>query len=245
MSPNASENVAKDSDRADQSFALLFDDVTQLVQLRGDVQQRLSQQPHWATDLDPILAVLSLDNRAITKISPAVTRLTGFPVEHFLCEVNAWDELIVAEDREYFWTACQDASRQQLGQCDYRIQCADKRERCVRSFFTALSDNILAAITIDITQSRSAAQMRLAAISQIAGGIAHVVNNSLTVIIGNIELHAAELGGVRRHSNLEHALDASRRASEVVNQLQVFSRSRFLQTQPTDVNALIKQIMPT
>jgi PAS domain S-box-containing protein len=82
--------------------------------------------------------------------------------------------------------------------------------------------------------------VKMEAIGQLTGGVAHDFNNILMVMMANLDaleeepdLSPGVLGRIRRMSN------ATRRASELTRQLLAFSRRQALQPVCTDVNELV------
>ncbi|MDY0061923.1 MAG: PAS domain S-box protein [Myxococcota bacterium] len=84
---------------------------------------------------------------------------------------------------------------------------------------------------------------KLESLGVLAGGIAHDFNNLLMAILGNLDLALADtspLSPVR--TNLLAAETASRRAAELSRQMLAYSgRGRFV-VEPTDLNAVIREI---
>lgn len=81
----------------------------------------------------------------------------------------------------------------------------------------------------EITEQRHLeAQLRqshkMEAIGTLAGGIAHDLNNMLAVIMGNAELALDDNQPDSMHRNLNQILNASKRARDLVKQIQTFSR---------------------
>lgn len=78
--------------------------------------------------------------------------------------------------------------------------------------------------------SRAAATRRanqatkMAAVGQLAGGVAHDFNNNLTAIIGSLELARLTEDPEEREEILDNALVASNQAAQTVKQLMIFAR---------------------
>jgi PAS domain S-box-containing protein len=122
--------------------------------------------------------------------------------------------------------------------------------RWVRVSAQAMSDGDRApryavCVLTDVTKQRSAELrvqqvQRLEVAGQLAGGIAHEINNMMTVILGLTEFlarddelpaaHQRDLAGVRK---------AADRAADMARQLLAFSRRQVLQPRLVDVNTAI------
>ncbi|MEA2781366.1 MAG: hypothetical protein QOK29_2910, partial [Rhodospirillaceae bacterium] len=107
----------------------------------------------------------------------------------------------------------------------------------------------IAWIYRDVTEQRKrdaelAQSQRLTAVGQLSGGVAHELNNLLTVISGNLELIQGFADAKTRISELTTpALSAVERGSELTRGLLAFSRQQALAPQLTDVNALIPKVI--
>jgi len=111
------------------------------------------------------------------------------------------------------------------------------------------SDEVVQAILLeqDVTEKRRlentlAQSEKLAAVGQLAAGVAHEINNPLTAIIANAQLMQRE---VASDSELFESLDlisrAGARAAHVVRNLLDFARKERYQFVPTDVNDTVKR----
>jgi PAS domain S-box-containing protein len=91
-------------------------------------------------------------------------------------------------------------------------------------------------------QLRQAQKME--AVGQLTGGIAHDFNNLLTVIIGNAEVLAQELG---QHpvlkSTAELVLAAAERGAELTQRLLTFGRRQTLRPEPIDLNEAVRSML--
>jgi signal transduction histidine kinase len=102
-------------------------------------------------------------------------------------------------------------------------------------------------IVSDVTERRRAAEVlvqgeRMEAIARVAGGVAHEVNNMMTVITGfsgflegtlpQGDPRAEDVGEIRR---------AAERAAGITRQLLAYSRQQLLQPTPIDLNGLLSQ----
>ena len=100
-------------------------------------------------------------------------------------------------------------------------------------------DKVVLVAIRDVTERNKAAKTRqqleeqlrqaskMEAIGRLAGGIAHDFNNLLTAILVNVELTMDALGADDpRYGDLDEAMHATRRATELAAQLLVFSRKQ-------------------
>jgi signal transduction histidine kinase len=84
--------------------------------------------------------------------------------------------------------------------------------------------------------------LRMEAVGQLAGGVAHSFNNLLLVIQGHTHILLSSLslsGGLQR--NAKEILTATENAASLTRQLLAFSRKQILQPKVLDLNALISQ----
>lgn len=107
----------------------------------------------------------------------------------------------------------------------------------------------LLGIGRDITQRRELEEQlrhaqKMEAVGQLAGGIAHDFNNLLTVILGNLSLLLNSDVDPNAAKDLLGATEkAGWRAAELIRQLLSFSRQTMLRTHPTNLNAVVEEIV--
>ncbi len=83
---------------------------------------------------------------------------------------------------------------------------------------------------------------RLEAVGQLTGGVAHDFNNLLTAILGTLELLARRVSEPGTSRLVENAARAADRGAKLTAQLLAFARKQRLQTQPIDVDRLIRSM---
>jgi signal transduction histidine kinase len=76
-------------------------------------------------------------------------------------------------------------------------------------------------------------------IGQMTGGVAHDFNNLLTGVLGNLELASRRTDDDKIRRYLAGATQAAQRGAKLTGQLLAFSRTQRLQTESTDLNALV------
>lgn len=78
---------------------------------------------------------------------------------------------------------------------------------------------------------------RLEAIGRLAGGIAHDLNNMLTVIIGNLSMALRNIGDTEAvREQVRQSLEAAQRTSKLIQQLLAFSGRQLLTPEVVDLN---------
>jgi len=83
---------------------------------------------------------------------------------------------------------------------------------------------------------------KMEAIGTLAGGIAHDFNNILQSIMLNTELALLEDGPQGSgHCRMEDVLKASKRATDLVKQILLFSRQSEIETKPLQINLILKE----
>jgi len=94
------------------------------------------------------------------------------------------------------------------------------------------------------TEVRLLRSARLAAIGEMAAGVAHELNNPLTTVIGFVNLALEELpDDLPQKSDLTLVLKEANRARSVVRRLLDFSRKTENIRTPTDLNSLVDEVV--
>lgn len=94
---------------------------------------------------------------------------------------------------------------------------------------------------------------KLQAVGQLAGGIAHDFNNMLATVLGNLELMERRVSQAangwtpsdtdRLQKLIERATGAVQRGGQLTSRLLAFSRRQRLAARPTDINALLRELI--
>jgi PAS domain S-box-containing protein len=94
------------------------------------------------------------------------------------------------------------------------------------------------------TQQTLHQAQKMEALGQLTGGIAHDFNNILTAIANSLEpVREASATDARQKKRLDRALQAARNGAALVQQLLVFARKQPVQSEPRDVNAIVRATM--
>ena len=85
---------------------------------------------------------------------------------------------------------------------------------------------------------------RLQAAGKLAGGVAHEVNNMMTVVLGFGEMLRGQLAAELVRDDLEQMILAAERASNVTRQLLAYSRQQQLNPAVLDLRAVVGELVP-
>lgn len=162
--------------------------------------------------------------------------------------------LIVPEDRQTVDAALRRAADSEGPvEFEYRLRRPDGALRYRWARAAREGDGASAAIVgvcQDITERREAAAQlahasRIAALGQLTGGIAHDVNNMLTVVSLNLDLLADEIApGTPAAEALQAARKAAAGGASLTAQLLAFARRQPLSPKAVDVEALFDELRP-
>ncbi len=232
------------------SVAVVLDDVTDLVRLSGEIDRQSDHFEQLADAVGSVLWEVESATWTIVAINRAAVALTGYRDVHFLGRPLAWIERIVEDDRETFMRRANALGVGEQCEMDYRLRRADGAEIWVRSRLARAREGgeggevRLIASTMDITATRRAEALRLEAIAKMAGGVAHIVNNSLTGVLGGIELHAHGTGGMERAPLLQEAVRSTQKAGRMASQLLTFAGRQMLRPIPISLSRECTASMP-
>jgi signal transduction histidine kinase/ActR/RegA family two-component response regulator len=84
---------------------------------------------------------------------------------------------------------------------------------------------------------------KMALMGQVVAGIAHELNNPLTIVIGNIQLMMMRELNEKNVQSLTRIKDGAERASKIVKNLLTFARQEKPERKPTDVNVILKRAL--
>lgn len=85
---------------------------------------------------------------------------------------------------------------------------------------------------------------KLASIGELVAGVAHELNNPLTVVIGYSQLLTAEEALIEKHHEMsQKVLDAAVRSKRIVENLLAFSRKKKLEKGEVDINDLMENTL--
>jgi PAS domain S-box-containing protein len=95
------------------------------------------------------------------------------------------------------------------------------------------------------TEERLRRAQRMEAVGRLAGGVAHEVNNMMTIILGFSDLLSRELPEPDgRQREVEEIRKAAMRAARITGQLLAFSRQQVLQPANLRLNQVVRDMVP-
>ena len=182
-----------------------------------------------------------------------MTEITGYSKE----EINrfGWFQVFFPEEKEHRLALKRlerIKRRKRLNVEEWPITRADGERRIFRisSTIIQLSEendfpHILSLIS-DVTdrkkvEERTLLEKKFESLREMAGGIAHNINNLLTGVSGNLYL-AIDEAGPQPSRFLTNASSAANRAAELVEQLLAFCREVRLELQPYFINDCVQEV---
>ena len=84
---------------------------------------------------------------------------------------------------------------------------------------------------------------KMAMMGQVVAGIAHELNNPLTIVIGNVQLMMKREMNEKNLQSLTRIQDGAERASKIVKNLLTFARQETPERKPADVNTVLKKAL--
>jgi PAS domain S-box-containing protein len=170
---------------------------------------------------------------------------------------DGWQPMIHAEDQAKtleLWTESMRTGADRF-QIQHRLRCHDGSYRWmlttalpyrdggrrVLKWFgsaTDIHDKVMADERLQHAQ-------RLQAAGQLAGGVAHEVNNMMTIVLGCGDFALKALGTDHPQSGEVHEMmKAATRASDVTRQLLAYSRQQVFRMSVLDLNEVVHELMP-
>jgi len=194
------------------------------------------------------------DKKVIHYISPGYEKIWGRTCDSLYQSSRAWLEAVHPDDRPRVLDAA--LTRQSRGDYDevYRVIRPDGSLRWVHDRAFPLLDASgkvyrVAGIAEDITRQRTLEEQfrqaqKMDSIGQLAGGVAHDFNNTLTVIQLHGSMLAAEPNLTKTGGeSVNGILRAVEHASALTRQLLTFSRRQAIQTHELNLNDIIEGII--
>jgi PAS domain S-box-containing protein len=221
-----------------------------------DANQRLSESERhyrFLANALPQLIWTADTNGLIDYCNDRWLSFTGLSADRILG--TAWHQLVHPDDRERTIGAWSQAVRTGADryQMEHRLRCRDGAWRWMLSSATPYRGatgviHTWLGATTDIhdrvtAEERLRQAQRLQAVGSLAGGMAHEVNNMMSVVMGFGELVLAAIGKDHpQHGDISEMVRAGARATGVTRQLLAFSRQQVLRPTVVDVNVVVAEL---
>ncbi len=181
-------------------------------------------------------------------VSEGIEAVTGFAPETFVRKSGFLTSRIHPDDAGKAAAALAAAADAGSYRCEYRWLCADGRQRSLLEQGERGIDGQLLGLVIDVTERRlldeqDAQARKMEAVGRLTGGVAHDLNNLLTVVLGNIDMlvrHPQD--GEARTRRMEAVRLAAERGRDLMRQLLVFSRRQHLSPVTLDAAEQIREM---
>jgi PAS domain S-box-containing protein len=93
-------------------------------------------------------------------------------------------------------------------------------------------------------QAQLTQAQKLESVGRLAGGVAHDINNMLSVILGNTELGLQEVDSTQSlHGHLQEIQKAAQRSTDVVRQMLAFARKQTIAPEVLDLNETVEEML--
>ena len=196
-----------------------------------------------------VLAVAETGTVTIEECNPAFCRSTGLAADGL---VGQPAEAALGDTGAVLALDCRTALAEGPFDCQHAL-CFPVGERVLRSYYQPLPDapagprRVLLS-QIDLTESRRVEAalrqaMRLEAIGQLTGGVAHEFNNLLTAVLGSLDLLSRRLADERQLRWVEIATSAAQRGAVLTHQLLAYARKQFMAPAATDIPTSLGNMM--
>jgi PAS domain S-box-containing protein len=229
--------------------------------LKGEAmlaQRRLSElgrHYRFLTDLVPQLIWTADPHGSADYFNQRWVDFTGLEREQLL--LNGWERLIHPEDRDRtiaLWTETVRTGGDQY-QLQHRLYHHDGSYRWMLTTalpYRGYAGRILKwfGSTADVhdkvvAEERLQQAQRLQAAGQLAGGVAHEVNNMMTIVMGCGEFALESLGpDDPERLEVQEMIKAASRAADVTRQLLAYSRQQVFHIEVLDLNEVVRALTP-
>ncbi len=229
-------------------------DVTELVEAQMQVRRERDFSDNIISTADAIIMVLDAEARVVL-INSTGEELTGYSLEE-LKGRPFWEQFTAAERMEETAQMVQAMRTQRRGEAETTWQNRAGDDLIIAWRWVAESgpDGAITGyvvIGLDVTQQRllerqATVTERLRSLGEIAGGVAHDLNNMLAGIVGPADLMLMDETDPEKERSLEAIMSAAKRGAETVRRIQRFAQARTeLDRQDFDLRQLTEDVIFT
>jgi PAS domain S-box-containing protein len=248
--------LGRDSDSTEDSTSVASGDSTFLRTAALDATKRLTESERryrFLADSVPQLIWTADQQGAIDYGNAQWPAFTG----RSLAELRGdrWFDIVHPDDRARTieaWTSAVETAAGRF-EIEHRLRRHDGAWRWMLTMASPYRDGAIQrwfGSTTDVHERVIAAEhmraaQQLQAVGQLAGGMAHEVNNMMSAVLGFGELVAMALGPQHpQRSDVDEIIKAGTRAAHVSRQLLAFSRQQVLRPTIIDLNVVINELVP-
>ncbi|MCA8969832.1 MAG: response regulator [Planctomycetes bacterium] len=226
--------------------AIVVDDVTELRHLARDIDDSANLANLLVSDGPAVVWAIELPTWTTLAVSRQIVDLTGCRNVSLIGRDSAFLELLTESDRDRFRSRAESLAIGEDATFELRLKHMRGHEVWTGVLMRRLEApggrSVLAGTFVDYSSSRRHHSARIEEIGRLAGGVAHAVNNSLTVILG--ELSCIRDGDAEPMRSAERALEACERATAVTKGLLAFARRQPLRATDVDLRAALRALVP-
>ncbi|MEP0775480.1 MAG: PAS domain S-box protein [Acidobacteriota bacterium] len=188
----------------------------------------------------------------LTFVSSASLRVMGYPAEELMG--RHFSVIVYPDDLPALERRFREVLQQRLGPWEFRYRHASGEIRWARTLSTPVQEGGvsvgLRGVLSDITETRRVheqlvASQRMEALGQLAGGLAHDMNNILQAMTSTLSLAklepCSEERSVARLKELEAYI---KRGAGLTRQLLLFARRETARPELLDLNRVVEELLP-
>ncbi len=248
--------------RSDTGKILYFDGILEDITERKQVEEALYKSERQASAAIEAAKALTFNYDIATgkvEWSGAIEEITGYTKEEFAkVDIEGWAERIHPDDRDEILSILQEAMGKDRATAEYRFK--TKKGYIILSSLSLTEKRDgkavrLVGILLDITERKQAEQRekelqqelsvsrRLAAVGELAAGVAHEINNPLTGVLGFSERLLRKSTDEEIRLDLERIHNEAQRIVKVMDNLRTFTRRREPEKQYSDINDILRMAL--
>lgn len=237
-------------------FAKL-DNVFAIANVRDITDQRTAEQAlqesearfrQIAENMNQVVSLIDHKDFKYLYVNDAYEEIWGQPCQNLYDNPKTWLEAVHPDDHSRVEAVLNNQHEQ-----EFRIIRPDGTVRWIFGRSFPIHDEAgevyrLVGICEDITERKETEERmhetaRLAAIGELAAGVAHEINNPLTGVLGYSELLLAEDWPKQAREDLQRVHSNAQRAAKVVQNLLSFSRKQGFRARYTDLTPIVARVL--